>query len=1415
MEYINRYLYPYNEDWYLNNDFFVPNLGEDKVLFYNKGTITLKQFLSNNNFLFIVGERQSGKTTYLKHYWNIINNDKKFWVNFDNFLETEFQLENISAQLEQQNNKEIIYIFIDNLHNCTAKIQERLYNLVNLLTKYNTKYIKLIIASDIFSIPFDVIDTIKNIFKIENETNIIYKLTPFSYADIEAYVGNNLKFKNALLYKFNFFLTNTQTINEMKNILDNNNFSQKDLYEYLIKVSILKSKKSSENQLRSLVLEQILYILGYIAYNQLKYNKLSISFQIEYNNENLNIHDINIGREIYHNEMINLSEIDFENLLCCNLFFKENNLYKFKNNDIRNYLAAYYLYYKSQFTKNFDYRALIEIDEYIVPIFSEVASWLSILDEQYFNKSIEKNSYIFLKSTILYNDKQNRILIDKAIELLYDGKITYYDIKSDKLIYPEITKQIKNILNNNINNEIKLFCISLISDGRLLDFQSWLFSQIKDKENDIAIRGDALRALQIIGNNYWKHKVCRLYDQFVLELSNLNFDERDHFRGSVLNFYINTSISVKKIIQLITPEKQANYGGRYAFFLHSIVDNYINEFNICEFLKLIDATKLDNKDFHIKHFYEKIINKSLEYIDNKKVLKIVSNLIYKYLKNNHYCFNLDIELLKTKNEITRNIFVYITTNLLNKKDKDTTKYLFYSLYDRFMNYEDFLWLCELYKKEDNKYKKNKLKNLINLVRNDIFPQKLTERTKEYFLQIYNEFNQDSILIETFGKFNTRIYKHKLLSWEKKKLNEEKFDNIKYIEENYRKAKDDFRYADYLIRYLTLSDSKIMGNLSFLPDNYPAWTKSNKELQNRILNTFYEYLKNITIPNKINEEYIKGTSFQPVWFSLVFVEEMLHRKLITVKDAKKIAEKWVIYIFLMPNFDDDYKPLQNIIEFYYKLIPNILVKTLKKIVKLSVNKRYPHILTGFENIYNDELNNILLDLLKPKYNLNIDYKIHIIKYLKSRLPHQSEKYVRKLFKNSSIDEEKIKYGNFMLTFESNSSWEFLLKHIQNQFELGRAIISNHMMYNLENTISCLDEDLIAQYYIWLYEAYPYEEEEEYRNSHLGFVHTTTDKDNLSHFRNELLRVIRNNGYYNAMKLIKRKIPQLGQERWFKIFEFNVFNNSNSAKLLGYNSFLSSCNIEDNNIVIYVESDNDKKFYETIYEKISRNPNKYNFSNDYNFEFKSFGNDGGCNKVKNIIEQSLKQGKINVFGILDKDGGKNINDEHILVTTRYSMENYLMDPILLLHLLSSNPNVKGLYKKVNNNLKTKYNISLENINVNCISENDLIEKYCPVVIDEICKNQNIINQCIPEIVTQGSYYHNEYIKIKYYNGLTINVPRWVSENKGHNVVKVLNRYNQYWTEQFLLAKLKDIDIICIDVIDLFKQIIEKYCYILKYL
>ena len=173
----------------------------------------------------------------------------------------------------------------------------------------------------------------------------------------------------------------------------NNNFTQKDIYEYLIKVSILKSKRLFDKQVRKLALDQILYLLGYIAYNQLKYNKLSISFQIEYNNENLNIHEINIGRESYHNEMINLSEIDFENLLCCNLFSKETNLYKFKNDDIRNYLAAYYLYSKSQFTRNFNYRDLIEIDEYIIPIFGEVASWLSILDDQYFNKSIEKNKF--------------------------------------------------------------------------------------------------------------------------------------------------------------------------------------------------------------------------------------------------------------------------------------------------------------------------------------------------------------------------------------------------------------------------------------------------------------------------------------------------------------------------------------------------------------------------------------------------------------------------------------------------------------------------------------------------------------------------------------------------------------------------------------------------------------------------------------------------------------------------------------------------------------------------------------------------------------------------------------------------------------------------------------------------------------
>lgn len=1407
MEYVKRYLYPYYEDWYLNNDFFVPNLDE-KLVFYNRETTTLQKSLDKNNILMIVGERQSGKTTYIKHYWNTINTHKKFWFDLNNYLEAELQLENVYSKIAQESNQETSYIFIDNLNNISQRF---LNNFFSLLKKCDIDNIKIIFTSNIFNIPFNIISTIKNIFKIENDASIIYKLTPFSYEDIATYINNDFKFKKLLLYKFNFFLTNNQTLNEINNILTTD-FCQKDVFEYLIKVSILKSKMESQKQTRNLTLSQILYILGYVAYNQVKYNKLGLSFQLEYNNiENLSIHKINIGREIFYNEIINLSEIDFENLLSCNLFFKENNLYKFKSYDIRDYLIAYYLYNKSIFSNNFNYQEVIEINEYIVPIFGEVASWLSILDEKYYNKSIEKNSHIFLKSNILYNSEQNKTLIEKAIELLYDEKITYYDIKSGKLIYPGLSKQIKHILNNKnkLNSEIILFCINLIEYGRLLDFQKWLFEQIKNNDNDIGIRSNALRALKMIGNHYWKNRICRLYDEFILELSNTDFDKRDNFRGALLDFYINTSMPTKKIIQLITPEKKENYAGHYAYVLHNIIDNYIDESNITKFLKLIDINKLDILDYHFKHFYENIINKSLEYINNEKILKIVSILIYKHLQNSYYCSYLDIENLKVKNEITKNLFVYITTNLISYKN--FKHYDIHCLYDKFMNYEDFLWLCELYKKENVPSRKKKFKNLIFFIKNNIFPSKLYENTKEYFSHIYKQFNNDTLLVKDFGKFNTYIYKQKMTSWTKRQLKNKKnivnFDSIKYIEENYEKVKNDHRYANKLITYLTLSDSNKIGRLSFITENYPTWIKSNNELQNRILNTFYEYLKNET-PPEINEKYIKGNSFQPVWFSLVFVEEMINRKLILVKDAKTIAEKWTLYILLLPNFDNDDRALQNTIENFYKIIPYVLIKTLKNFIKLTKDERYPHILKGFENIYNDELNNILLDLLKTKNNLSIEYKLHILEYLKLRLPKQCEKFVCRLFKNSSTDDEKIKYGSFMLSFGSNTCWSFILKSFQDKYELGRTIISNNMMYHFSNTMNCMNEALVAQYFIWLYKAFPYEEEREYQEQHCGFVHTTIDKDNLSHFRNVLLQLIKNNGYYNAIELIKIKIPQLAREKWFNTFEFCIFNNSNSAKLLGYNCSLPNFRM-GNNIIVYVESDNDKKFYETIYTKISKNPTKYNFPNDYNFEFKSFGNNGGCNQVKNIVNKSLHQGKINIYGIIDKDGGKNRNEEHILTTTRYSMENYLMDPILILHILSMTPE-KRLFKNVDKILKTKYNVSLINIDVNKISENDLIEKYCPILINEICKNQSFITQCIPEISTQNSNYHNQNIKIKYHNGLTINVPRWVSENEGHNVVNVLKKYNQYWNEQFLLAKLQNIDIICIDIIDIFKQIIEKYSY-----
>jgi ABC-type cobalamin/Fe3+-siderophores transport system ATPase subunit len=102
--------------------------------------------------------------------------------------------------------------------------------------------------------------------------------------------------------------------------------------------------------------------------------------------------------------------------------------------------------------------------------------------------------------------------------------------------------------------------------------------------------------------------------------------------------------------------------------------------------------------------------------------------------------------------------------------------------------------------------------------------------------------------------------------------------------------------------------------------------------------------------------------------------------------------------------------------------------------------------------------------------------------------------------------------------------------------------------------------------------------------------------------------------------------------------------------------------ENRRQVFVESKYDVAFYECVYEKL-----KTKLVPEISISFISSGvaGSGDCGQVKEIVNKLVGFGNRSIYGIIDWDATNNGN-KHVKVLgkdRRYSLENYIFDPILL--------------------------------------------------------------------------------------------------------------------------------------------------------
>jgi hypothetical protein len=184
-------------------------------------------------------------------------------------------------------------------------------------------------------------------------------------------------------------------------------------------------------------------------------------------------------------------------------------------------------------------------------------------------------------------------------------------------------------------------------------------------------------------------------------------------------------------------------------------------------------------------------------------------------------------------------------------------------------------------------------------------------------------------------------------------------------------------------------------------------------------------------------------------------------------------------------------------------------------------------------------------------------------------------------------------------------------------------------------------------------------------------------------------------------------------------------------------------------VFVESQYDVQFYEIIYNKLKN----YLIYPEISLNFISSGvaGQGNCDQVEEVVNRLYECGNRTVYGIIDWDK-KNDGNERVKVLghgKRYSIENYIFDPLLLGAFL----------------IREKW-IERDEIGFN---SNETYVDIAKLDNDRLQVVANFIVSKVKNFAPPTSEEKN--ISCEYVGGQVISLPSWFLQIQGHRLEEIL--------------------------------------------
>lgn len=202
-----------------------------------------------------------------------------------------------------------------------------------------------------------------------------------------------------------------------------------------------------------------------------------------------------------------------------------------------------------------------------------------------------------------------------------------------------------------------------------------------------------------------------------------------------------------------------------------------------------------------------------------------------------------------------------------------------------------------------------------------------------------------------------------------------------------------------------------------------------------------------------------------------------------------------------------------------------------------------------------------------------------------------------------------------------------------------------------------------------------------------------------------------------------------------------------------SFIPTLSIDyKNHKQVFLESPTDVEYFQNLH---NRHKQKSSSQNNLYFISNSYGK-GNCSQVYKIVREIRNSGNKTSYGIVDWDL-KNKPEKNIHVhgfEERYSVENFILDPLYIICLLMDMKNAHNICQSLD--LEITYNqFSIGDEDESRLQE--MVKFYFEKFEDSFSTYK----------------YSSKKIQIEYLNGKVVEVPKWYLEMQGHEIVTKIKK------------------------------------------